>query len=378
MSIGNNIKIYRKKLGFTQEELANQLCVTSQAVSKWESEAGYPDMAQVVPLARILNISTDVLFGMNESDYDRDYAETVKSHANELRDSSDVVTGAIAAADYLDEQCDLYPYNYEILKKFVQSVAGLSRYSDKLTGNIFKEEPERWEKYRAKALNRGMQTIRYSNEPDVINEVHTAIAWIYYHEQDYDKGWEHINVLPSVSSNSLQESMNAQFTYIQKGMDAWKNVVNGNIQNYARVINRELVYAMESLMWNSNAEQTIQLMDYAKGIMQAMCKNITVKPFCQGFYRDCMKYAAGACLRENNPEKASKIWIEMKKTMEDYTDWAESLAQDEKLVIKFGEKGARNIKSYSKEYCQSKLDFMYNQLKSWCDAKVFEEFEKLI
>lgn len=378
MSIGNNIKIYRKKLGFTQEELANQLCVTSQAVSKWESEAGYPDMAQVVPLARILNISTDVLFGMNESDYDRDYAETVKSHANELRDSSDVVTGAIAATDYLDEQCDLYPYNYEILKKFVQSIAGLSRYSDKLTGNIFKEEPERWEKYRAKALNRGMQTIRYSNEPDVINEVHTAIAWIYYHEQDYDKGWEHINVLPSVSSNSLQESMNAQFTYIQKGMDAWKNTVNGNIQNYARVINRELVYAMESLMWNSNAEQTIQLMDYAKGIMQAMCKNITVKPFCQGFYRDCMKYTAGACLRENNPEKAAEIWIEMKKTMEDYADWAESIAEDENLVIKFSKKGADNIKSYSKEYCKNKLDFIYNQLKSWCDGKVFTEFEKLI
>lgn len=37
MSLGNNIKKYRHNLGITQEELAGILCVTGQAVSKWES-----------------------------------------------------------------------------------------------------------------------------------------------------------------------------------------------------------------------------------------------------------------------------------------------------------------------------------------------------
>ena len=37
MSLGNNIKKYRHELGITQEELAGILCVTGQAVSKWES-----------------------------------------------------------------------------------------------------------------------------------------------------------------------------------------------------------------------------------------------------------------------------------------------------------------------------------------------------
>lgn len=61
-SIGQNIKSYRKQLGFTQEELASQLFVTAQAVSKWESDAGMPDTAQIVPLAKTLNISKDALF----------------------------------------------------------------------------------------------------------------------------------------------------------------------------------------------------------------------------------------------------------------------------------------------------------------------------
>ena len=61
-SIGQNIKSYRKQLGFTQEELTSQLFVTAQAVSKWESDAGMPDTAQIVPLAKALNISKDALF----------------------------------------------------------------------------------------------------------------------------------------------------------------------------------------------------------------------------------------------------------------------------------------------------------------------------
>ena len=37
VNIGDNIRIARKRKGFTQEELANQIGVTSQAVSRWES-----------------------------------------------------------------------------------------------------------------------------------------------------------------------------------------------------------------------------------------------------------------------------------------------------------------------------------------------------
>lgn len=85
MSLGNNIKTFRKKLGLTQEELASQLYVTSQAVSKWESENGLPDTAQIVPIAKALNVTTDSLFGMdsNTTDYDKEEAEKSKiKHMN--------------------------------------------------------------------------------------------------------------------------------------------------------------------------------------------------------------------------------------------------------------------------------------------------------
>lgn len=143
----------------------------------------------------------------------------------------------------------------------------------------------RWQKIKAAAFARGIQVIRYSNEQDLVCKTHTAIAWIYYHEQNYDKGWEHINALTSVSdNNNIRESMNAQFTYIQKGKKAWTKVVEENIQNYTRIICREFVYAVENCMWRGAAEEALQLQNYTLSIMSDLCKNESVKPHCQGFY----------------------------------------------------------------------------------------------
>lgn len=60
-TIGSRISKYRKAKSITQEELANQLGVSSQAVSKWENDASCPDISLLPQLCRILGISTDEL-----------------------------------------------------------------------------------------------------------------------------------------------------------------------------------------------------------------------------------------------------------------------------------------------------------------------------
>ncbi|MBR4605224.1 MAG: helix-turn-helix transcriptional regulator, partial [Lachnospiraceae bacterium] len=51
MSFGNNLRMIRKEKGITQEELADMLDVSRQAVSKWESEGGYPETDKLIVLA---------------------------------------------------------------------------------------------------------------------------------------------------------------------------------------------------------------------------------------------------------------------------------------------------------------------------------------
>lgn len=60
-SIGNRIAKYRKQKNLTQEALAEQLGVSSQAVSKWETDVSCPDISLLPKLCGVLGITTDEL-----------------------------------------------------------------------------------------------------------------------------------------------------------------------------------------------------------------------------------------------------------------------------------------------------------------------------
>lgn len=62
MTLGNKIAHYRKSMNITQEALAQQLEVTNQAVSKWESDQCCPDMMLLPRIADIFDVTIDELF----------------------------------------------------------------------------------------------------------------------------------------------------------------------------------------------------------------------------------------------------------------------------------------------------------------------------
>ena len=68
LKIGKRIKALRNRDGVTQEKLADAIGVTSQAISKWENEIGYPDIEYITPIANFFNVTIDQLFGHNRSE----------------------------------------------------------------------------------------------------------------------------------------------------------------------------------------------------------------------------------------------------------------------------------------------------------------------
>lgn len=66
--LGNKIKEKRLKKGLTQLDLAKRLCVSSKAVSKWETHRCYPDINLLSDIALILDIRVSELIG--EESYD--------------------------------------------------------------------------------------------------------------------------------------------------------------------------------------------------------------------------------------------------------------------------------------------------------------------
>lgn len=80
MTIGENIRMMRRRCGLTQEALAAKLSVTPQAVSKWENGGGLPDLSQIMPLAQIFGITTDSLLGVVPTVYGKAHTEAALAH----------------------------------------------------------------------------------------------------------------------------------------------------------------------------------------------------------------------------------------------------------------------------------------------------------
>ncbi len=88
MNIGSVIKKYRKELGLTQEEMAVRLGVTTPAVNKWENNNTQPDIGLVVPIARLLGITTDELLSYKEELAPEEAFVYIEMIRNRLREES--------------------------------------------------------------------------------------------------------------------------------------------------------------------------------------------------------------------------------------------------------------------------------------------------
>ena len=61
MTFGEKLQRLRKEQNWTQEELAEKLMVSRQALSKWESGAAIPDTENVIQISRLFSVSIDYL-----------------------------------------------------------------------------------------------------------------------------------------------------------------------------------------------------------------------------------------------------------------------------------------------------------------------------
>ena len=109
-------------------------------------------------------------------------------------------------------------------------------------------------------------------------------------------------------------------------------------------------------------------------------KNDKMKAHCQGFYRETYKFLIAAYLRNNEPKKAAKEWKILIAKIDEYVDFCNKINEMDydEIVCVYGIKATNNMKSYTKEYIDSKLDFMLGQLESLTSNEVYVEFKKMI
>lgn len=376
-SIGNNIKNARKKMGLTQEELAFQLGVTAQAVSRWESEVGLPDISMIIPLAQALSVSTDTLFGLSEHSYDAMHYEEVGNTIHQNYQGLPKAENALKAVRYVQEEITKDPANYPLLSLLVEMTANLSRFVD-LEGRFLDE----WPDIRKNAIRAGLQVIRHSGDIRTIEKTHFALAWIYIHEKDYTSAREHIQALPSVASNRLQESILAELAFFENGIEAEKEVVRSNLQNFTRAINKEFTYAMETSYWYAPWEDTVAFGKWGLHVINALAENPDMLSFCRGFTRECYLYLIGAYIKGGKYEEAAESFRELKKCIEHHYYHYQKVLADENERKKYtagnDSSNLQFMKDYTLEFIQEKQTEILQLLKSWNNEEIFAQFEKLL
>ena len=105
MSFSENLQTLRKTNGISQEQLAERLDVSRQAVSKWETDGGYPEMDKIVRLCDLFGVTMDELIKghveVDKADIRKKYDSHYSSFAKGIATGVFLIICGVAASTLL-------------------------------------------------------------------------------------------------------------------------------------------------------------------------------------------------------------------------------------------------------------------------------------
>lgn len=146
MNVGERINELRKKSNLTQEKLAELLCVSPQAISKWERGVANPDLYLIPMIAEVFNVSSDFLLGMTVPDTE----SRLERLENQIREMAEAkCMGSVEVAPRSDKKVACFDFREMSDEQKKEWRAECAEIIDTHEGIVFK----------AKAVERTVQTI---------------------------------------------------------------------------------------------------------------------------------------------------------------------------------------------------------------------------
>ncbi len=204
LPISQVIKRLRKEKNITQEELAKVLNVTYQSVSRWENDLAYPDVELIPLIANYFGVTTDVLFGTDETtaEYKRqEYLKLIEEQDNinceeDFKRLENTLKSAIKdfpkKVEYQWKLCSLYwRMGFDCAKKHIEALRKYSKFvieNDKSIDGNFRigcirimirvedeDKLQNWTKYVSDSFYTSLPSIMtsrydYRDEVDKYNE----------------------------------------------------------------------------------------------------------------------------------------------------------------------------------------------------------------
>lgn len=187
ITLGENIKKMRIAQDITQEQLAEALGVSPQAVSRWENAASYPDIQLLPIIARYFDITVDKLIGADAARKEKKI-KNIQEQVQKLRNKGK----SYGAVCLLKEKVKEYPNSAVLLYELASALYSFYHQGDaKLDEEKYKEYAEETVEFCKKAL-------KYSEEAHITYGCKQLLVFNYVNLGEYDKAKEIAEELPNI------------------------------------------------------------------------------------------------------------------------------------------------------------------------------------
>lgn len=193
IKLGGQIKELRRRDGRTQEDLANALGVTAQAVSRWEKGICYPDMELMPSMANYFCVSIDELFGYN-SEREQRVDELVKKITDMNRNNNGVDLNIDECISLAREALVEFPGNEKIMLCLATVLynAGYARYGerhydDKDGYDVYDVETHRTYSEWKEAIKIYEKLIASLEDGELRHKAVSELAQLYLNTGEYEK-----------------------------------------------------------------------------------------------------------------------------------------------------------------------------------------------
>ena len=345
MTIGERIKELRKKNDFTQEKLADYLCVSYQAVSKWECGLSNPDLALLVPLAKLLKVTTDELLGAVEKETDTQYEELEAVHEKTYE------TGDLALRLKTSERA---------VKEYPGDMKWMCRYAwDMWFWALQEKDDAVYEQWREKAIHSFYVVIENTDEEAVREHAITGIVHCLCAKGCKKEAKKYVDLLPEPKeTEGLKENL--------LGM-----CLEGEEQlSYKQHSTEQLLQRLLSkLLWDNVAEKKYAC-EAAEGILKVM---IPDGNYCNyHFEMSHIQFKKAEVLMHEQSETAVSDALDCLKEAVNHAKEYDLIASVQPGQYKFTAPLFKNVTMDSREWCRTGDETLLDEIKELSKRECFD------
>lgn len=252
MSFGKTIKKLRREREMTQEQLAEILSISPQAISRWETDMAMPDISLIAPLCNLFNITSDELLGIDLAQKQKNIDAICEEYDRR------------ACRGYLDEAREIlengmkqYPGNIDLIYNLMY----LSFWQHNNTGD---------RKYIEETIKWGEHILEKSNED---SKRHGAIQILCYSYRDVGRTDEAVKLAESMPL--ICESKESLLASIYSGNKAYAAKQN-KIASLFQHISNSLFFLqtkLDSGEWAYTQEECAILRDKRIALLHLFFEN---------------------------------------------------------------------------------------------------------